>query len=119
MKKKITVSTLILITLLASGCMNMPTPPSQITGSYVSGLNYDDFTCDQLAVELASLTRRENQLIVAQEQRVKTSRVQAFWWGFGQGDGVEASELANVRGEIEAVRKAMEAKKCEENLYRE
>lgn len=97
---------------LLAGCMNMPTPPSQITGSYVSGLRYENFDCARLASELDSLARRENQLVVAQEQRIKTSQVQAFWWGFGQGDGIEAAELANVRGEKEAVRKAMEAKGC-------
>ena len=95
-----------------TGCMNMPTPTSQITGSYVSGLRYEDYPCPRLGVELDSLARRENQLVIAQEQRVKTSNVQAFWWGFGQGDGIEASELANVRGEKEAVRKAMEVKQC-------
>ncbi|MBU4357470.1 MAG: hypothetical protein KJ822_19310, partial [Proteobacteria bacterium] len=72
----------------------------------------DSFECSRLAVELDSLARRENQLVIAQEQRIKTSQMQAFWWGFGQGDGIEASELANVRGEKEAVRSAMEAKGC-------
>lgn len=95
-----------------AGCMNMPTPTSQITGSYISGLRYESFDCSRLSVELDSLARRENQLTVAQEQRIKTSKMQAFWWGFGQGDGLEASELANVRGEKEAVRSAMEAKGC-------
>ena len=95
------------------GCMNMPTPSSQITGSYTSGLRYEDFDCSRLAVELDSLARRENQLVIAQEQRIKTSQTQAFWWGFGQGDGIEASELANVRGEKEVIRKAMETKKCQ------
>ena len=95
-----------------SGCMNMPTPSSQITGSYTSGLKYEVFSCDKLGAEIDSLARRENQLHTAQEQRVKSSKVQAFWLGYGQGDGVEASELANVRGEKEAVRKAYEAKNC-------
>jgi hypothetical protein len=63
-------------------------------------------------VELDSLARRENQLVAAQEQRVKSNNFQAFWLGYGQGDGIEASELANVRGEKESVRKAMEIKKC-------
>ena len=104
----------IMITLIVffAGCMNMPTPPSQITGSYTSGLKYENHTCEQLSAELDSLARREDQLVTAQNQRIKTSQMQAFWWGFGQGDGIEASELANVRGEKEAVRKAMEAKKC-------
>ena len=101
--------------ILLSGCMNMPTPPSQITGSYTSGLKYEDYECSKLAVEVDSLARRENQLVIAQEQRIKTSTTQAFWYGYGQGDGIEASELANVRGEKEAVRHAMEVKGCGSN----
>ena len=95
-----------------SGCMNMPTPAAQITGAYVSPLKYEGFDCSKLSVELASLSRRENQLVSAQSQRIKTSETQAFWYGYGQGDGIEASELANVRGEREAVRTAMETKAC-------
>lgn len=99
---------------LIAGCMNMPTPSSQITGSYVSGIRYENYDCKRLGVELDSLARRENQLVIAQEQRIKTSQTQAFWYGVGQGDGIEASELANVRGEKEAVRKAMEANNCQQ-----
>ena len=95
-----------------SACMNMPTPPSQITSSYTSGLKYEQFPCSRLAIEISSLARRENQLVIAQEQRIKTSETQAFWYGYGQGDGVEASELANVKGEKEAVRKAMDINGC-------
>lgn len=106
----------ILLIVFLTGCMNMPTQPSQITGSYTSGLMYEEFDCSRLGNELDSLARRENQLVVAQEQRYKASQTQAFWWGFGQGDGVEASELANVRGEKEAVRKAMEVKGCQQSV---
>ena len=93
--------------------MNMPTPPSQITGSYVSPVKYANYDCTQLAAETGSLARRENVLVTAQNQRIKTSETQAFWWGYGQGDGVEASELASVRGDKEAVRTSMESKECE------
>ena len=96
-----------------SGCMNMPTPPSQITGAYVSPVKYAEYDCAQLAAETGSLARRENVLVTAQNQRIKTSETQAFWWGYGQGDGVEASELASVRGDKEAVRTSMETKGCE------
>ena len=95
-----------------AGCMNMPTPPAQITGAYVSSVRYNDMNCSWLGNEMDALARRENQLVVAQEQRIKTSQVQAFWWGYGQGDGIEASELANIRGEREAVRTALERKQC-------
>lgn len=99
--------------VLLTGCMNMPTPVSQITSSYVSSLKYENFDCSRLSSEVDSLARRENQLVVAQGQRIKTSETQAFWYGYGQGDGIEAAELANVRGEKEAVRSAMGAKRCE------
>lgn len=108
--KKILI--LIGLVLGLNGCMNMPTQPSQITGSYTSSLRYEDYSCQKLIAEMDSLARRENQLVVAQEQRVKSSQVQAFWMGYGQGDGIEASELANVRGEKEAVRKAVDSKQC-------
>lgn len=100
------------VVLALSGCMNMPTPTSQITGSHASSLRYEQFDCSSLGAEVDSLARRENQLVVAQEQRIKTSQMQAFWWGFGQGDGMEAAELANVRGEKETIRTAMESKRC-------
>lgn len=104
---------MLIATATMSGCGNMPTPPSQITGAYVSPEKYEKMTCDQLATEQNSLSRRHNQLVVAQEQRVKSSKVQAFWLGYGNGDGIEASELANVRGEMEAVRTTMEKKRCQ------
>tara|TARA_Y100000996_G_scaffold412451_1_gene398610 strand:+ start:792 stop:1136 length:345 start_codon:yes stop_codon:yes gene_type:complete len=95
------------------GCaFNMPTPPSQIVGSYTSGLNYQEYSCPDLAKELNALARRESQLVIAQEQRIKTSKVQAFWMGYGEGDGIEASELSVVRGEKEAILKAMSSNDC-------
>ena len=112
MMKK-TRALLVLTLVLLSGCMNMPTPSAQITGSYVSSIKYESFDCSRLSSEVSSLARRENQLISAQEQRIKSSNVQAFWHGSGLGDGIEASELANVRGEKEAVRTAIESKHCE------
>ncbi len=98
--------------LLVAGCTNMPTQPAQITGAYVSPLKYAGTTCDAPTIELSSLARRENALIAAQSQRIKSSETQAFWLGYGQGDGIEASELANVRGEREAVHTAMDRQKC-------
>jgi len=99
--------------VLVSGCLNMPTPPVQITGSYQSTLQYEQFDCVRLLAEQDSLSRRESQLVAAQEQRVRSSQMQAFWYGFGQGDGVEATELANVRGQREAVRTAIANKQCD------
>ena len=98
--------------LLVNGCANKPTNPNQITGAYVSTMKYERYGCSRLTVELNSLSRRENQLVAAQKSRVGSSQVQEFWLGYGTGDGIEASELANVRGEREAVRKTMGIKGC-------
>jgi hypothetical protein len=98
--------------LLLSACTNAPTPSAQIAASHGSGARYDDYTCAGLSVELESLVRRELALIKAQEQRINSSKVQTFVLGIGQGDGAEASELANVRGDQETVQKVMDAKKC-------
>jgi hypothetical protein len=100
------------VSLLIGGCFNLPTAPEQIAGSYTSGLKYEQFDCQRLGAEFESLARREEQLVVAQGERRRAGKVQAFFLGFGQGDGLEATELANVRGEKEAVRKALDAKPC-------
>ena len=97
---------------LLSACANMPTKPAQITSAYVSPIKYEKYTCTQLTTEMNNLARRENQLVLAQEQRIKSSDLQALWLGYAQGDGLEAAELANVRGEKEAVLSTLNKKQC-------
>jgi hypothetical protein len=100
------------VVLNLSGCMNMPTPPVEITPSYVSPIRYKSFSCNELYNEKDSLSEQENTLNYAQTQRIKSSKVQAFWFGFGQGDSVEAPELADVKGRIFAVNAEIRSKKC-------
>jgi len=103
-----------LTAFLLTGCIryNLTTPPTEITGSYVSDLKYSGYNCQQLASEVNSLSRRENSLVIAQEQRHRNSQRQARITGYGTGDGIEAFELANVRGEKEAARLAMDKAGC-------
>jgi hypothetical protein len=112
MKIALRITTAVAMTTVLGGCFNLATSPSEITPSYTSELRYEPYDCPHLAIELNTLARREDQLVIAQEQRRSSSKVQAFWLGFGHGDGIEASELANVRGEKEAVRKEMDLKSC-------
>ena len=105
----------VVLSLLVSACaINAPTPSSQIAASGGSGINYDEYACPRLKTEMESLVRREFVLIAAQEQRVKSSSFQATVLGVGQGDGAEATELANVRGDENTVHKLMQAKKCDQ-----
>ncbi|MDR0529150.1 MAG: hypothetical protein LBG69_06035 [Zoogloeaceae bacterium] len=92
--------------------MNMPTPASSITGTYISEEEYSDWECPKMSREYNRLAERENVLAYAQEQRYQSSQAQAFWYGYGQGDGVEAFELASVRGRRNAIRNAMNNKNC-------
>jgi hypothetical protein len=101
----------IVISILTS-CANCGTHAEQITGSYVSPVKYKHYTCRELATESSSLSRRLNSLTIAQESRVDSNQVQAFWLGYGNGDGIVAAELATVKGEKEAVRSTMQQKQC-------
>ncbi|MEO8443180.1 MAG: hypothetical protein ABI547_11875 [Betaproteobacteria bacterium] len=101
--------------LLLSCSVNAPTPSSQITASPVSDLKYADYSCASLTAALESLARRNLDLIRAQEQRIKSSEVQGTILGVGQGDGAEAFELSQVRGEQAAAAKVFNAKRCEYN----
>lgn len=107
----VSVCTFFALTTL-SGCTNMPTPPSEITATYVSPLKYENVDCARLSSELASLSNRESELAIAQNKRIDGSALQVFVYGVGPGDGIEANELANVRGEKSAVRNAMKTKSC-------
>ena len=97
---------------LISGCTDTPTPPSQITASHNSAGWYQNYDCNCLEMELDSLTKQEDELVVAQQQRIEASQQQKHWWGYGLPDGTEASELADVRGRKDAVRLQMKAKDC-------
>ncbi len=111
-KSILSLAAMVVLAASLAGCLNMPTPTSQITGTYTSGIEYKGQNCTELTNELDSLSRRENGLVVAQEQRIKSSKVQGFWYGVGTGDGIEASELGNIRGKIEAVKQIMQEKGC-------
>ena len=107
---------LAVISLQSVSCsVNAPTPSSQITAAPVSELKYADYTCASLTAALESLARRNLDLVRAQEQRINSSEVQRTILGVGQGDGAEASELSQVRGEQAAASKVFNAKRCEYN----
>lgn len=98
--------------LVLGGCINMSTPPAEIAAKPVDEKKYADYTCAQLVDELGSIAKRERDYVEGQNRRVTASNVQAVVINVGQGDGSEADGLAQVRGEREAVRNTMIAKKC-------
>ena len=79
----------------------------------VSGVLYKQLDCEALNEEIIFLEGREKELVMLQEYRISESRSQQVWAnGSGKGDGLEASELHQVRGEILAARKVFQNKGC-------
>lgn len=100
------------LSLVLGGCFNLGTKPSEITPAYVPESQYQNQNCQQLDADRQDMYRRKSMLETAQTQRRHSNKVQAFWVGFGNGDGVGAGELAQVKGEILAVEKQRALKGC-------
>lgn len=118
-RNMVRVPAVAIITLMLAGCFNLASKPTEISAAYVPTSQYATYDCHQLSVELANLARHQNDLVAAQESRRHSSKVQAFWLGFGNGDGVEALELANIKGELLAVQKQRDLKGCSTGVNRE
>lgn len=95
--------------------------PDKIDAAYVSPLKYKDYDCDQLALEMDYVGQRTTQLY----QRLKSERTADNWqMGVGLvlfwpslfllegGDGPEAAEYAQLKGEFEALRDNSVQRKC-------
>lgn len=98
--------------LLLGGCFNLGTKSSEITPAFVPASQYQNESCRQLDIDRTSLYQRQSLLTTAQDQRRSSNKLQAFWVGFGNGDGVGASELAQVKGQILAIEKERNVKGC-------
>ena len=92
-----------------------------ITPAYVSPVQYQSYTCQQLALEAQSISTRANILSGAQDsQRTKdgwatAAAVVVFWPAafFVGGDKQTAAELSQMKGQMVAVEQASIAKKCD------
>jgi hypothetical protein len=95
--------------------------PNDIDAAYVAPLKYKDYDCDQLAMEMDYVGQRTTKLY----QRLKDERKADNWqMGLGLvlfwpalfflegGDGPEAAEYAQLKGEYEALRDNAVTKKC-------
>ena len=81
---------------------------------------YENFTCQQLAFEAQSISSRAAQAAGVQNKArttdaiVTTVGLVVFWPSlfFVKGDGAKAAELANLKGQMEAVEQASIRKNC-------
>ena len=97
-----------------------------IKPAYVSPLQYQSYTCQQLGAELERVSRRASEAAGAQDakrsqdQLATGAAIVIFWPAafFVGGDGPMAAELARLKGEFEAIEQASIQKNCNLRIQR-
>ena len=93
---------------------------SEITPNFVSPVMYQNYTCEQLGAEAQTVSQ---QAAIASGQQDKahngdvaktTIGLVLFWPAllFNKGDGATANNLANLRGQMQAIQQASIQKNC-------
>jgi uncharacterized lipoprotein YajG len=105
-----------LTALMVTACA---TPPDKISASYVSPLQYNDYSCDQIKRELLRVNRRVVEVTGAQKKHADNDAVAMgvglvlFWPAlFLLAGGDKKDELARLKGEYEALEQAAIQKDC-------
>ena len=105
------------LALALAGCA---TSSDKITAAYVSPMQYENWTCRQLAEEAQRISRRAAEAAGAQDSQVTKDAVTTavavvvFWPAafMVQGDRQTAAELARLKGEMEAIEQTSIRKNC-------
>lgn len=109
---------LIIAVILAAGCASNP---KGIGAAYVSPLRYAEYDCNQLVIEQNHVTRRSLDLYTSLKKENSKDKwmmgigLVLFWpslFALSGGDGPEATEFAQMKGEEEAIRTVMVQKRC-------
>jgi hypothetical protein len=115
----INLSKLVIAGTLAavSGCASSS---DEIGAAYVSPLTYQNYSCDQIRIEMNRLRSRVSALGGQLDEKASADDWQMgiglvlFWptLFFIDGDGTEAAEYARIKGESEALEQAATMKNC-------
>ena len=107
----------ILAGLIAAACASSS---EAIKPSYVSPLQYQNLTCQQIGQEMERVSRRAAEVAGVQDSNktsdawVTGATIVLFWPAafFIKGDGPTAAELARLKGEFEALEQVSIQKNC-------
>ena len=105
------------VVFLISSCA---TPPDKIEAAYVSPIQYEDYTCDQIKAEAGRVSDRAAHSLGIQQKKAKNDAVKTgvaivlFWPAvfFIDGKGANESEVARLKGEMETLEKVSIQKDC-------
>jgi len=120
MKKALTSCTL--AAALVTGCA---TSPDNMKAAYVSPLKYSTYDCTQIVMEMDHVSKRTTELYESLDTKADRDAAQMgiglilFWptlFLLEGGDGPEAAEYANLKGDFEALRTAAVQKKCSQDM---
>jgi len=98
------------------------TDPDKIQAAYVSPIEYGNYDCDQIAMEMGRVSRRVNDLYVDLEDEADADVAQTtiglvlFWpalFFLEGGDDARAAEYARLKGQRNALEEAAIQKKCD------
>jgi hypothetical protein len=108
---------LALAPLLLAGCAQSP---NDIKAAYVSPVPYQNMTCDQLRAEAQRVSAAAGVATGAQQGKATGDAVAMgvslvlFWPAifFVHGDQGNATEVANLKGQMQAIEQVNTAKNC-------
>lgn len=114
--RKITILTSVAAVAMA-GCAQKA---ENVTAAYVSPLTYQGYSCKQIAQEASRVSSRVGEVSGVQNKKAESDAVATgvalviFWPAafFIKGDKQTASELARLKGELEALEKASIQRNC-------
>src|SRR5580704_7185645 len=103
--------------LALAGCA---THSNDIPAAYVSPIQYQSYSCTQLQEEAARVSARAAAASGAQDQKANNDAVATgvgavlFWPALFliKGDAASAQEVAQLKGDMEAIEQANIQKKC-------
>jgi hypothetical protein len=113
-----------IVVLGLAGCASSA---DDIGASYVSPVAYENYSCQQLAREAQAVSTRAAQAAGVQNKArtsdavVTTVGLVVFWPSlfFLKGDGQQTAELANLKGQMNAIEQASIQKNCGIQFQRE
>lgn len=93
---------------------------ADIAPAYISPVGYQNYTCEQLQQEAQGVSQRAavasgQQDKARQGDVVKTTVGVVLFWPvllFNEGDGQKANEVANLKGQMNAIQQASVQKQC-------
>tara|TARA_B100001013_G_C24369207_1_gene347493 strand:+ start:198 stop:560 length:363 start_codon:yes stop_codon:yes gene_type:complete len=105
------------ISLLITSCA---TRPAELTASFVSPGIYNNYDCQQIALEKQRYTRQVAELTAQQDIIYNNDEIVGWVLAIGmlpayffiEGDGEIASELKLAKGTMEALQQVSVEKKC-------